>query len=108
MNRRELLVSTGAFALAAHARAFTADGISPKAHALYEKAIVFDANLSPPLNDTLPFPKAMLDMVRGSGVTAVKTSLGGSDEKFEDTLGEIAFFQRMIEAYPDVFLQVRE
>ncbi|HEX4860293.1 MAG TPA: membrane dipeptidase [Rhizomicrobium sp.] len=110
MNRRDLLISTGALALAAHARAFAADGdgVSPEAHALYEKAIVFDANLSPPLNDTFPFPKGMLDMVRESGVTAVKTSLGGSDEKFEDTLGEIAFFQRMIEAYPDVFLQVRE
>ncbi len=69
---------------------------------------MFDANLGPPLNDTLPFPKAMLDMVRDSGVTAVKTSLGGSDEKFEDTVGEIAFFQRMIEAYPELFLQVRE
>jgi membrane dipeptidase len=111
MNRRELLLSTGALALAARVPAFAADGdgISPEAHALYEKAVVFDANLSPPVNDgKLPFPKAVLDMVRDSGVTAVKTSLGGSDEKFEDTLGEIAFFQRVIEAHPDVFLQVRE
>ena len=109
MNRRELLLSSGALLAASRlALAADGDGISPEARALYEKAIVFDANLSPPLNDTFPFPKAMLDMVRGSGVTAVKTSLGGSDEKFEDTLGEIAFFQRMIEAYPDVFLQVRE
>ena len=110
MNRRELLISTGAFALAAGAPAMAADGggVSPQARALYERAMVFDANLGPPLNDTLPFPKAMLDMVRDSGVTAVKTSLGGSDEKFEDTVGEIAFFQRMIEAYPELFLQVRE
>lgn len=110
MNRRELIISTGAFALAAGARAMAAEsgGVSKEAHELYERAMVFDANLSPPINDTLPFPKAMLDMVQGSGVTAVKTSLGGSDEKFEDTVGEIAFFQRMIEAYPDVFLQVRE
>ncbi|HEX4292758.1 MAG TPA: membrane dipeptidase [Rhizomicrobium sp.] len=110
VNRRELLISTGAFALAAGARAMAADGdgVSPLARALYGRAMVFDANLGPPLNDTLPFPKAMLDMVRDSGVTAVKTSLGGSDEKFEDTVGEIAFFQRMIEAYPELFLQVRE
>jgi len=111
MNRRELLLSTGALIATSRlalALAADGDGISPEAHALYEKAIVFDANLSPPLNDAFPFPKAMLDMVRGSGVTAVKTSLGGSDEKFEDTLGEIAFFQRMVEAYPEIFLQVRE
>ena len=106
MNRRQVFLSTAAFAFAGSLRA-AESGVSKEAHDLYERAFVFDANLAPPLNDTLPFPKVMLDMVRDSGVTAVKTSLGGSDEKFEDTLGEIAFFQRLIEAYPDVFLQVR-
>jgi membrane dipeptidase len=108
MNRRQLLLSTAAFACAGSLRAAEGGGVSKEAHDLYERALVFDANLAPPLNDTLPLPKTMLDMVRDSGVTAVKTSLGGSDEKFEDTLGEIAFFQRLVEAYPDVFLQVRE
>lgn len=110
MDRRTLLLSAGA-ALAAtqlpRALAADGDGVSAKARALYKKAIVFDANMGPPLNDKFPFPKAMLDIVRNSGVTAVKTSLAGTDAKFEDTIAEIAFFQRVIEEYPDVFLQVR-
>ena len=90
--------------------ALAADGddISPKAHALYSRAIVFDANCGPPLQEKLPLPKEMLDIVRNSGVTAVKTSLAGTDADFADTVEEIAFFQRIVEAHPDVFLQVRE
>lgn len=114
MNRRDTLAALGSVAglalLGGSARA--ADGVSPvsvspAAAALYEKALVFDANLNPPLQDTFPFPQAMIDMIRQSGVTAVKTSLGGFDNNFEDTVGAIAFFQRMFEQYPDVFLQVR-
>jgi len=84
------------------------DNISPKARALYGRAIVFDANCGPPLQEKLPLPKEMLDIVRNSGVTAVKTSLAGTDADFADTVEEIAFFQRLVEAHPDVFLQVRE
>jgi membrane dipeptidase len=112
MNRRELILATGAAVLASrtrHALAVSAGPeVSAEARALYERAIVFDANLSPSMNDKFPFPPEMLQMTRDSGVTAAKTSLAGTDQKFEDTVAEIAFFQRVIEAYPDVYLQVRE
>lgn len=110
MDRRQLLLSTGALALTAAAPLPPVDsdsGISSAARALYRRAIVFDANCGPPLQEKFPFPKDMLDVVRGSGVTAVKTSLAGTDSNFEDTMAEIAFFQRVIEQYPDVFLQIR-
>ncbi len=111
MNRRQVLFSSAAMVLAAKAPALTApagDGVSAEARALYQKAFVFDANLSPPVSDNLPLPPEMIAMVRDSGVNAVKTSLGGTDEGFEETIAEIAFFQRLIEYYPDVFLQVRK
>ena len=110
MNRRQLLLSTGALALAAKSPLLAAEapGVSPEAHALYQKAMVFDANLAPPISDKLPFPPEMIAMVRDSGVNAVKTSLAGTDSNFEDTVAEIAFVQRMIEFYPDVFLQIRQ
>jgi membrane dipeptidase len=91
------------------ARAAPAEkGVSAEAHALYQKAFVFDANLSPPLSDKFPFPSEMIAMAKDSGVNAVKTSLGGTDSTFEDTIAEIAYFQRVIEYYPDVFLQIRQ
>ena len=110
MNRRDLLAAMGAGAsLAATSRvAWPQGAVSAGASALYERAIVFDANLAPPVQDKLPFPKSLLDVARQSGVTAMKTSLGGIDETFEGTVGEIAFMQRMFETYPDVYLQVRE
>ena len=110
MNRRQILLSTAALALAAKAPVLAASDseVSAEARTLYEKAFVFDANLGPPLPDKFPFPPAMLAMVKDSGVNAVKTSLAGTDANFEDTVAEIAFFQRVIEYYPDVFLQIRQ
>jgi membrane dipeptidase len=81
--------------------------IAPEAHELYERALVFDANSAPRFEDTFPWPKDLLDVARTSGVTAVKTSLGGSDSSFDDTVNEIAFVQRVIEAHPETFMQIR-
>jgi membrane dipeptidase len=103
-----VLLSSGALALTAAAPMPDTDSaVSAQARALYRKAIVFDANCGAPMQEKFPFPKAMLDVVRESGVTAVKTSLAGTDAKFEDTVAEIAFVQRVIEHYPDIYLQVR-
>jgi membrane dipeptidase len=109
MKRREVLAAMIASAAAARipldARA---DGaISAQAASLYDGALVFDANLIPPLQDKFPFPGTMLDLARHSGVTAIKTTLGGIDEKFEDSVDEISFVQRMCEEYRDVYMQVR-
>jgi membrane dipeptidase len=109
MNRREIIKAGSAAALLAGNRlaAAAGDAISPEASQLYERAIVFDANLSPPVQDNFPFPKAMLDMARQSGVTAMKTTLGGIDENFEGAVDEISFMQRMIEQYPEIYMQIR-
>jgi membrane dipeptidase len=46
-------------------------------------------------------------LVRASGVTALKWSLGGINSKFQDTVGEIAQVQQLIEVHPDYFTPVR-
>jgi membrane dipeptidase len=109
MNRREVIGagSAAVFLAAAAPVACADDAISPSAARLYANAIVFDANLSPPVQDKFPFPNSMLEMARQSGVTAMKTTLGGIDGSFEEAVDEISFMQRMIEQYPDVYLQVR-
>jgi len=114
MDRRQTLQTAGAFAVVAAARlpAFAQGedslNVAPPAHELYERALVFDANMGPRIEPQFPQPKEILDAVRNCGVTAVKTSLGGTDSSFADTVEEIAFAQRVIEAHPDVFMQVRE
>ncbi|HEY2071366.1 MAG TPA: membrane dipeptidase [Rhizomicrobium sp.] len=108
MNRRDFLLTSAALAAVTPALADDAVNVSHEAQALYQKALVFDANAFPPLNGDFPFPQSQLDMTRDSGVTAVKSSLGGFNNSFEDTLGEIAGFQRVIEQYPTLFMQIRK
>jgi membrane dipeptidase len=113
VDRRQVLITAGAAGLAATASAAFADATEPpvsaKARALYSRCLVLDANLSPPFGDgTLPLPKASLDLARQSGVSVCKTTLGGFDDGFEATMGDIAFCQKLTELYPDLFMQVRK
>lgn len=108
MNRREVLVAVSAGALAtAISPPLRAQDVSPEAEELYRRALVFDANLVPPIQEKFPFPKTLLAMMRNSGITAMKTTLGGIDGTFEATIDDIAFMQNLIEEYPDLYLQVR-
>jgi membrane dipeptidase len=108
MNRRQAILSASASALAAVAPiGLRAQGISHEAADLYARAIVFDANLVPPVQDKFPFPKKLLALMRQSGITAMKTTLGGIDGTFEATIEDIAFIQSLVEEYPDLYLQLR-
>lgn len=46
-------------------------------------------------------------MIRESGVTAVKSTLGGASGNFEETLSSIAGTEELIEKTPDLLLKVR-
>ena len=46
-------------------------------------------------------------MFRESGVTVMKSTMGGFDDSLESTLSEIALYQQLIEVHPDLFMQVR-
>jgi membrane dipeptidase len=84
------------------------DAITRAARALWRRALVVDGNLGAPIDSAeLPLPRATLDIVRASGLTAIKTSLGGFNNSFEDTLAELALNQRVIETHPDYFTQIR-
>ena len=108
MNRRQAILSISAGTLAAAMPARSrAQANAPEAAELYRRSLVFDANLVPPVQDKFPFPKKLLDMMRQSGVTAMKTTLGGIDGSFEATIEDIAFVQSLVEKYPDLYLQVR-
>lgn len=98
------MMATGALAGFAHAQ----EAISLRARALHRRALVLDCNLGPPIESPeLPLPQDVLGLARNSGVSAIKTSIGGWNAPFEETTAEIALYQRIIEAHPDHFSQIR-
>jgi membrane dipeptidase len=112
MDRREFVLGSASLvALAAGGRfaqaAAPADGIGRAARALHQRSIVIDGNLGPPGFDGNVAPPQVVAMLRETGVTAVKTTMGGFNSPFEDTVREIASYQAAIEANPGVFMQIR-
>jgi len=109
IDRREMLAAASSAAVLSMlpSRSAPEESVSPEAADIYRRALVFDANLAPPVQDKFPFPKTLLDTMRQSGITAMKTTLGGIDGKFEDTINDIAFAQSLVEEYPDLYVQVR-
>jgi len=111
MNRRDFSTALGAFGALASApvlvHAAAADStVGPAARALYSRALILDCNCSPPY-DELPLPPSALDLVRNSGISVVKTSIGGINADFAGAVGEIAQLMQLIELYPAYFTQVR-
>jgi len=109
VNRREfstLAAATGV-ALACGARAATAATVSEPAKRLYRQALVLDANSSPPLDERQPLSQADLALVRASGISVIKLTLGGINDDFAHTVAEIGQIQQLIEAHPAYFTAVR-
>jgi membrane dipeptidase len=118
VNRREfhqgLAGAAAAAALSPLARAEPPAAHAPQAMApvparartLYHSSLILDCNSSPP-EGRLPLPQADLDAVRGSGIDVIKYSVGGINDDFQTAVDEIARVQRLIEAYPAQFTQVR-
>jgi membrane dipeptidase len=79
----------------------------------YRKAIVIDALASPgPFNvpDALdaPLSAEMLANVRASGITAVNLTLTGSgDDPFERAFDAMAYWERELDAHPDLLVKVK-
>ena len=48
-----------------------------------------------------------LQAIRDSGVSAVKTTLGGANGTFEEAMTDIAAAQKLIEDHPDFFMEVK-
>jgi membrane dipeptidase len=112
LTRREFAVSVAASTATGLLRAAWANdsptsNTSAAAGDLYASSFIFDANPSPTVADPLPLSKEMLELNRGSGITALKKSLGGINANFYGATAELGFYQLLIEKHPDAFLQVR-
>jgi membrane dipeptidase len=82
--------------------------VSAEASKLYDAGFVLDCNTLASIGQ---IPAAELEefikAVRESGVTAVKSTLGGATGTFEEAVSDIAAADQLIEDRPDVFLKVR-
>ena len=84
----------------------SASGSTLNSADLYRNAFVLDCNalesIGCQFGDAERF-QALAD----SGVTALKTTLGGANGTFEEAIADIAAAQALIETYPDRFIKVR-
>ena len=74
---------------------------------LYRNAFVLDCNALESIGfqfDDAARSQALAD----SGVTALKTTLGGANGTFEEAVADIAAAQALIEAHPESFIKVRK
>jgi len=111
LNRRDFnILAAGlaaSFALKP-AHGWADETVSAEAAKLYQSSFVLDCNSlasigAVPANERDGFLKA----VRASGVTAVKSTLGGATGTFEQAVADIAAADQLIENSPDVFIKVR-
>ena len=123
-TRRDFLVFSGSAAIAAalsppEAIARTAARVSaaskaavlrssPDAARLYANAFVLDANTLASIGYTVSGgdSASRLQAIATSGLTAFKTTLGGSGADFEQTVADIAAAQSLIETHPERFIKV--
>jgi membrane dipeptidase len=113
MNRRQFALTAGSLlglGIASNSASSVRGKSSSSGSAtrdLYRRAFVLDCNLAPNLDGQLPLSQATLDTLRGSGVTVMKSTIGGFNDTMESTMEEIGFYQQLFEVHPDVFMQVR-
>ena len=113
-GRREFLIAGGAIAglAALPAATLAAAGDGPR-WARYANAAVIDACGSPGRSSTgterLPLDAGELSDIRASGLTAMNFtvgSVGSYANDFDETIGNIAYWDREIAAHPDLLMKV--
>lgn len=72
---------------------------------LYRSAFVLDCNTLASIGYAFT-DAAQFEALRNSGLTALKTTLGGDRGTFESTVDDIAAAQALIEKHPDLFIKV--
>lgn len=108
-TRREFLGITGGAMLAAAlppVSAKTLKGAPGMTSAkVYDNAFVLDCNTLASIGYEFD-DAASFQALRGSGISALKSTLGGASGTFEETVADIAAAQKLIEQHPDLFIKV--
>jgi membrane dipeptidase len=83
--------------------------VSAAAAKIYRESFILDSNALAWIGSLLGKPDQgdVTRVVRESGITSVKSTLGGAIRNFEDAVNDIAAADQLIEKRADLFLQVR-
>jgi membrane dipeptidase len=83
--------------------------VSAAAAKLYRESFVLDGNALAWVGSLLGKPDQadVTKVVRESGITAIKSTLGGATGNFEDAVNDIAAADQLMEKRSDLFLKVR-
>jgi membrane dipeptidase len=83
--------------------------VSAAAAKIYRESFILDGNALAWIGSLLGKPDQgdVTRVVRESGITSVKSTLGGATGNFEDAVNDIAAADQLIEKRADLFLQVR-
>jgi membrane dipeptidase len=83
--------------------------VSADAAKLYRDSFILDGNALAGIGGLLSQPNFddIAKLIRGSGVNAIKATLGGATGNFEMAVADIASAQQLIEKRSDLFLNVR-
>ena len=93
-------------AVVPHAVLEAAEQFSPDITTLYRKSVVIDTLCAPFTGDDEKQNAAALDAVRKSGITAINFTI--STRSFDETVQNLAYVEKLVEKWPDVFLIVRK
>jgi len=114
ITRREFTKSLGASAVLVTLKpvwgwAAEEPKVSAAAARIYRDSFVFDCNALGSIGDLLgeSDQERVTKVVRESGITALKSSLGGATGNFEEAVTGIAAAEQLMEKRADLFLNVR-
>jgi membrane dipeptidase len=86
---------------------FSAAEVSGKAAEVYRSSFVLDCNALASIGYQLNDNETLLKAVRESGITVLKSTLGGATSTFDEAVADIAAADELMEKRTDVFLKVR-
>jgi len=111
LNRRQFFALAAGVAAAARAdlpAAAPPARVGAAAAALYRRSFVLDGNSFASIGEICcdKDTPEVLKLMQGSGISAIKTTLGASHGSFEETVADVAAAQNLVDRFPGRFIKV--
>lgn len=83
-----------------------AQSFAARARDIHRKAVVINGNLVPGFDEAPPLDSDFRALIQGSGITAIKATLGGPGRNFAETMDELAAYERGIEVAAEIYRRI--